>query len=268
MTSRSARLRVAVGFMAWSAITTVLAGVARDSLPAVLDGSADQDGALTALAALLGLALTGWLALAVVATILSELLPSTGGTVVGLARWLSRVITPAVLRQMLAIVITGALVSGTAPARATVPTPAPVATVSAAASLEDARRLDPGGPAGDGSVTSGLDPGWASTPWSRHQESPSPTRSATTFSSLDPSWGAPDRVRAGSYPDEKITVRRGDTLWAIAARYLGPAATDAEIAETWPHWFTANRATIGPDPDRLAPGQRLHPPAPLAGGQP
>ncbi len=54
-----------------------------------------------------------------------------------------------------------------------------------------------------------------------------------------------------------VVVRRGDCLWTIAARALGPAATDAQIAMAWPHWYAANRATIGPDPDLLLPGQRL-----------
>ncbi len=60
--------------------------------------------------------------------------------------------------------------------------------------------------------------------------------------------------------DERLVVRRGDTLWSIAARSLGSEATEAQIAGEWPRWFTANRDVIGPDPDRLSPGQRLRPP--------
>jgi nucleoid-associated protein YgaU len=56
-------------------------------------------------------------------------------------------------------------------------------------------------------------------------------------------------------------VRRGDTLWDIAARQLGTTATDGEIAAEWPHWFSANRATIGSDPDHLVPGERLRAPS-------
>ncbi len=55
-------------------------------------------------------------------------------------------------------------------------------------------------------------------------------------------------------------MRRGDTLWALAARRLGPDATDAEIAAEWPRWYGANDAVIGSDPDLLLPGQRLSPP--------
>ena len=66
--------------------------------------------------------------------------------------------------------------------------------------------------------------------------------------------------RAVVDPEEEIVVRRGDTLWSLAERHLGPGATDAEIAVEWPHWFTANRDVIGNDPDHLVPGERLRPP--------
>lgn len=62
-----------------------------------------------------------------------------------------------------------------------------------------------------------------------------------------------------------VTVRRGDTLWHIAARHLGPGATEAEIAREWPRWHEANRDVIGADADLLLPGQQLRPPAPTTG---
>lgn len=60
--------------------------------------------------------------------------------------------------------------------------------------------------------------------------------------------------------DSAVVVHRGDSLWRIAARHLGPGATDVEIAAAWPRWYAANRSVIGPDPDLLLPGQRLSPP--------
>ncbi|WP_239394133.1 LysM peptidoglycan-binding domain-containing protein [Frankia sp. CiP3] len=60
----------------------------------------------------------------------------------------------------------------------------------------------------------------------------------------------------------EIVVLRGDTLWAIAARSLGPGATTAQIAREWPRWWAANEHVIGPDPDKILPGQRLQPPRP------
>ena len=61
---------------------------------------------------------------------------------------------------------------------------------------------------------------------------------------------------------DEVVVRRGDTLWDIAARHLGPDASAAEIATEWPRWHAANATVIGPDPDLMLPGQRLLPPRP------
>ncbi len=63
-------------------------------------------------------------------------------------------------------------------------------------------------------------------------------------------------------PDDEVVVRRGDSLWHLAARSLGPSATVAEIAAEWPRWWRANREVVGADPDLLVPGTRLRPPAP------
>jgi nucleoid-associated protein YgaU len=60
---------------------------------------------------------------------------------------------------------------------------------------------------------------------------------------------------------DEVVVRRGDSLWDIAARHLGPDASAADVAAEWPRWHHANRAVIGADPDLLIPGQRLVPPA-------
>lgn len=55
-------------------------------------------------------------------------------------------------------------------------------------------------------------------------------------------------------------VRRGDSLWAIAAAELGPGAPDAAIAARWPEWYAANAPVIGTDPEFLLPGQVLRAP--------
>jgi LysM repeat protein len=52
-------------------------------------------------------------------------------------------------------------------------------------------------------------------------------------------------------------VRRGDTLWDIAARHLGPNATSVDISRAWPAWYAANRAVIGADPSVIRPGELL-----------
>lgn len=93
---------------------------------------------------------------------------------------------------------------------------------------------------------------------------------------LDPGWtpskavpldGAPvgnPLVRAELRPTPPgrgaVEVRLGDTLWSIAARHLGAGASVSDIADAWPRWFDANRATIGTDPDLIRPGLLLVPP--------
>jgi nucleoid-associated protein YgaU len=59
---------------------------------------------------------------------------------------------------------------------------------------------------------------------------------------------------------DEVVVRRGDSLWDIAARHLRDGSDAAEIAAEWPRWYAANRGVIGADPDLLRPGQRLAPP--------
>jgi len=57
-------------------------------------------------------------------------------------------------------------------------------------------------------------------------------------------------------------VHRGDNLWSIAARHLGPTATTTEISAEWHRWFAANRHVIGDDANLITPGQVLRPPVP------
>lgn len=70
--------------------------------------------------------------------------------------------------------------------------------------------------------------------------------------------GTPSRATR----EREVVVHRGDSLWSLVEAHLGPGATDAEVALTWPTWWQANRATIGEDPHRLLPGQRLVLPVP------
>jgi LysM domain-containing protein len=56
-------------------------------------------------------------------------------------------------------------------------------------------------------------------------------------------------------------VRRGDTLWDIAARHLGPGASAVDISRAWPAWYEANRVVIGSDPGVIRPGEMLWPPS-------
>jgi hypothetical protein len=73
--------------------------------------------------------------------------------------------------------------------------------------------------------------------------------------------GVPRRDQAAPPTTERVTVRRGDSLWAIAERRLGPDASVQAIATEWRRWYAVNRACIGPNPNLIYPGMVLHAPA-------
>lgn len=54
-----------------------------------------------------------------------------------------------------------------------------------------------------------------------------------------------------------VVVHRGDSLWTLISRYLH-THDPAVIAAAVPDWYAENKAVIGPDPDLLLVGQRLH----------
>lgn len=110
----------------------------------------------------------------------------------------------------------------------------------------------------------------AATPSSPTSSSPEPPASVPSVP--EPGW-TPSRpvdtpvtvarlvTGAGAPPSAEVVVHRGDSLWTIARRHLGPGATDTEVAAAWPRWYAANRDVIGPDPGILRPGQVLRAPA-------
>jgi hypothetical protein len=61
-----------------------------------------------------------------------------------------------------------------------------------------------------------------------------------------------------------VVVRRGDSLWRIAAAQLPGRPSDQRIAACWPRWYAANRQVIGPDPNVITPGEVLHAPHPAS----
>ena len=80
-----------------------------------------------------------------------------------------------------------------------------------------------------------------------------------------PDWPAasvPDWPAA--HPMQAHVVAHGECLWHIAGGWLleraGRPPTNAEIAAGVRAWWQTNAAVIGPDPDRLLPGQVLRPP--------
>jgi hypothetical protein len=230
-----ARVGLAAGVMAWPAATVSLSRVEAGALASLRHPAATPDDVLVALAAGVGLAALAWLALTVIAGLVT-LAPgherrARVGELRVVERWAGRC-TPSAVRRCLSLAVGVALLA--APSAASAASRAPVAAITAVAGVT---------PDADVSQPAPLDPGWGL------ERSSDPPR-------LDPSWGDAARRRAAAHDDE-VVVRRGDTLWDVAARHLGAAATDAEIARAWPQWYAANRGLIGPDPDRLLPGQRL-----------
>ncbi len=60
---------------------------------------------------------------------------------------------------------------------------------------------------------------------------------------------APAPVRPAPPPPAKTyTVKKGDTLWAIAKRFLGSGTK-------WPQIYNANKSVIGNNPNLIYPGQ-------------
>ena len=77
-----------------------------------------------------------------------------------------------------------------------------------------------------------------------------------------PSW-SPERSTPSANSGDRVVelvVHRGDSLWSIAARHLGPEATTSQIDAEWHRWFAANRLVIGNDPNAIRPGQVLSSP--------
>jgi nucleoid-associated protein YgaU len=224
----------ATGVLVWAS-SGVADAVAAPG-PAPLDA---QIGLAAATAAWIALT---WLGLMTLLALAAELLR---GTRPRLHRLAERV-TPALLRRAAAGVL-GAGLAGGALAGGASATGLPVAAQSPAASSR---------PAATGSVLPALDrpadllPGWTPDRPAAPPVAARPPRVhlvATT----------PHPQRASS---DEVVVRRGDTLWDIAARHLGPAASAAEVAVEWPRWHRANRDVIGPEPGLILPGQRLRPP--------
>jgi hypothetical protein len=65
-----------------------------------------------------------------------------------------------------------------------------------------------------------------------------------------------------SKPTPGYTVEPGDTLWDIAAAHLAPAErSPANVHRYWRQIYRASRAAVGGDPDLIFPGTHLDVPA-------
>jgi len=62
--------------------------------------------------------------------------------------------------------------------------------------------------------------------------------------------------------DGSVVVERGDHLWKISARHLGPEATEGEVAPYWREVITVNTPHLrSGDPDLIYPGEVVRLPA-------
>lgn len=244
-------------------LLTLLEEVARHP-QSTTDAHGVETIALTVVGALAWATLI-WLILSLVLVAATEA-PGRIGAVAGV---LSGVLIPATGRRVLTAALGATLLAtGNAAVVAAAPTP----TAAVAAHAGPSRPVP--------SAVSALDLDWPVSGRGRTTRPPSAAPSAAPPAASSPPVATPstrppgttpppsvdppsDDPSAGDRPDgaaREVVVRRGDTLWSIAARALGPAATDEQIARAWPRWWAANHRVIGDDPDLIRPGQRLTPP--------
>lgn len=239
-----ATVSIAGAAAAWS-----LVGVLRDTYDLVgAAGPTSVEELVIAGSAAAALALLLWVALGLLASVAAM----TPGPLGALSRSVRDTIAPETVRRSAAVLLGVAVMSSCGPtsavashgaaqhetrsaAQAGSPAPTPVWGESA--------ELVPSGPP-EPAAPMAPAPDWT----------PQPTRALPSVTLTAP--------RAQVSAPSEVTVRRGDTLWDLAAAYLAPEATDAEVAAEWQRWYAANRDVIGADPDRILPGQVLRIPMP------
>lgn len=237
-------------------------------------GPASLDEALTLLASAVAVLLCTWLGASTLAAVLTHL----PGRLGRLADRVARTWAPPVSRRLAAVLVgatvTGALAPGTAvgeaPSRVAAAAPAPLRPTATA--LLDTPGFVPTTGLGGGLVAEAAQPRSAAAPPGFAPTRPGAPAPVPLSAGDAPGWvptrplqrpqPSPALVVPGRAPHEAaaVVVHRGDTLWGIVARHLGPRATEAEVATAWPAWYAANRSVIGDDPDLIEPGQVLHPP--------
>jgi hypothetical protein len=206
---------------------------------------ATPDAALVLVAAGMALALILWLALSTAAVLLSHV-PGQCGV---MAARVADAWAPSVSHRLAGALLGVAAVGAVAPGAASAASPTVLASV-----VGDSAATPAGLVTGDG-------PGFSSTATLSSREAPAP--GWLPVRPVARADAKPDLLTPVPRPEpDQVVVCRGDTLWDLARRDLGPDATDAEVAESWPRWHAANRRVIGPDPGRLRPGQILRRPGP------
>lgn len=274
-TAGTAVLAAAAALLAWAGPPTLSVSAAA--------GAVDQQ--IAAVAALAAWACLLWLAVGALAAAVAQL-PGALGLVAG--RVCAR-ITPVVIRRaveaaMGAAVFTSSFGASAVSALAQTSTPAPVASATAHAPSDPNigdRPTRPAPPVATEAPPLADFDRPAAPPRATRAATPTPVPAApdppaakSGTARLTPEqFVLPASVAVAPLPvlagpparpttdaNDEVVVRRGDTLWGIAARHLAADATAAEIDTEWRRWYAANRAAVGPDPDLIRPGLRLAPP--------
>ncbi len=237
-----------------AALVTLLGWATQGAVDDVRAPGPAPVGASVALAAAAAAwTVVGWLATTSLLTLLTAVLGGPGSTAHARVLRMTPVAARRVVGVLLGVTLAGTTAAGSLPAVATVR-----AVAVAAGAPEAADRL-PTPPVAGATAGVALDrpvavapEGWIpDRPAARHRRSAGDDAAVRLVASVPSA--------EHGVVDEAV-VRRGDTLWQIAARHLGADASVAEIAAEWPRWYAANHRVIGPDPDLLRPGQRLTPP--------
>lgn len=221
-----------------------------------LGAPARADELLVGVLAALALAVTAWLA----AGVLAVALTSVPGRVGRVAARLAGALTPLAVRRVVGVVVGVTVTAGITPgASVAVPGPASAVVVLNRPDPGFAPFPDPGWTvgttAGVGGGPDDVPPDMEATPDPGWVPAPPVVRPQPDLRVL-----APSRHDGAADDTPEVVVRRGDTLWSIAAHHLGPDPSEAEVARAWPAWYAANREVVGDDPDLLRPGQVLRAP--------
>jgi nucleoid-associated protein YgaU len=247
---RRAVLAVGTLVLGYLLVAAVLQWGTSSALTAVDTAGPAEPGAVVALAAAIAAwVVLSWLTVATSAALATAAMAGVGSR----AHTMALALAPGAARRIVSAGLGLAIVG--APVAAALPADAGVASVLTAADRSDHPARQPDLPA-----TPVPDRPAATVPagWTPDRPVPTHRRSAHEEAASRLVTGP---ARAERRVADEVVVRRGDSLWDIAARHLGPDASAAEVAAEWPRWHHANRDVIGADPDLLIPGQRLVPPA-------
>lgn len=230
------------------AVGSIFLSTARDALRALAAaGPASPADGILAMVALVGVVLSLWVGLGMALSALSALPGALGQASTRLADRIAPTVVRKVVAFVLGTALTAALVPGTAVAGSAHLTPRQAVVTSAQYAVGVLTNAT-GTTHASADEDAAPGPSWA------------PDRRTLPANSAGGAGGPGGPVGPGGA--HEIVVQRGDNLWSIAARHLGPTATTTEISAEWHRWFAANRRVIGDDANLITPGQVLRPPVP------